>query len=275
MKQDLDEFVKNIADRLQHRIDCAVSSKSSTLISKHIESLRAVVFKYMKPDRKGSYYWKSIFSHMLDLLDGDAQKEYESNHTIEITEQSTTDKVLPSIIQVLEALIAQEIRDGLEEEASADAIKAFSNAFDPVKERPVVSIDVGDAIPSKTYALVNEIVSGHSCGLGRLNGAIKIEAVDQPGLGGAHHHYRFYLLEKMELDIEFQNGPISDEASLNGWTNEAFLAMLIHRMDGFCNGPFKHSKNVECVSHLRAALSCLHERTAERVERKVEGTLTP
>ena len=84
---------------------------------------------------------------------------------------------------------------------------------------------------------MREIVSHKVNG---LNEALTITAVDEPGPGGANHEYLIqfdtfdedghYLPE--EVEIEFQKGPIR-EAGMNGISNEALLAIVADRLQGF------------------------------------------
>lgn len=115
------------------------------------------------------------------------------------------------------------------------------------------------------------------------NEAIQIKALDeQPGPGGASHHYVAYVPhdefnEEMNASLcvylYFQNGPIK-EAGVNGITHEVLLAILIDRLEGFQRGPFACADNAEALSHLKAAVEVLHRRTKARVARGVEGTHT-
>lgn len=57
----------------------------------------------------------------------------------------------------------------------------------------------------------------------------------------------------------------------DGTTNEEVLKMLINRLH-FLNGWMYDSNNAEAILHLENALNCLHVRTADRLERGVEGT---
>ena len=68
------------------------------------------------------------------------------------------------------------------------------------------------------------------------NDAITINVMDEPGSGGANHHYMATLPDwtrgpdganpKGVWDIQFQNGPIA-EVGANGLTQEALLAVII------------------------------------------------
>lgn len=123
------------------------------------------------------------------------------------------------------------------------------------------------------------------------NDTLKIEVLDAPGSGGAHHCYsitgfdyarnqsvpdkRQYgdLKDEDTAVILFQNGPIN-EVGVNGLTHEALLAILIHRLECFQNGNFANSYNQRALEHLVGAQESLKDRTRERIARGVEGTHT-
>lgn len=115
-----------------------------------------------------------------------------------------------------------------------------------------------------------------------LNEALSVIAVDQPGSGGANHGYIITLPDWTRnpdgsnshhvWDLNFQNGPIQSPADFNGITNEALLAVLIDRMRGFANGPFKCRENSVALTKLEEALMWLQKRTRDRMTRGVEGT---
>jgi len=126
-----------------------------------------------------------------------------------------------------------------------------------------------------------------------LNEAIRIDAADTAGPGGANHRYQLSLsvtpppgtaIQVKAMVIEFQNGAIQ-EAGFNGFSNEALLAVLIDRMRGFQyprneNGSFNvHGRglyacreNACALTHLEEALMWLQKRTRDRMARGVEGT---
>lgn len=107
-----------------------------------------------------------------------------------------------------------------------------------------------------------------------LNEKIRVLVTDDPGAGGANHHYRMLvdgLRGVQEIPIEFQKGPIA-EAGVNGVSLEALLGIGIDRLEGFQSGPFACEANADALAHLVAALNTLKSRTAARVERGVEGT---
>lgn len=116
-------------------------------------------------------------------------------------------------------------------------------------------------------------LTGHK--VNGCNDALRIGVLDEPGVGGANHHYQIVNTDVKDhetlLDVEFQNGPIS-EVGTNGVTHEALIAILIDRLEGFQSGPFACAENHGALSHLRIAQKQLHERTKKRLARGVEGT---
>lgn len=127
-----------------------------------------------------------------------------------------------------------------------------------------------------------------------LNDSIKIKVLDEPGPGGACHQYMYEypytskLPQHMQESIfgssdgddhvvlgayvNFQKGPVK-EAGINGISDEALLAVLIDRAQGFAKGPYKCRENDEALYHLNKALEWKQARTAKRIERGVEGTM--
>lgn len=116
--------------------------------------------------------------------------------------------------------------------------------------------------------------------LNGLNEALKIQATDEPGSGGANHCYIVYLDESQRNDpkdktvhvaIQFQNGPIQ-EAGINGISGEALMAIQIDRLRSFQSGPFKCRENALALTALEESLMWLQKRTRDRMARGVEGT---
>lgn len=129
--------------------------------------------------------------------------------------------------------------------------------------------------------------------LNGLNDAIEVEAIDDPGAGGANHLYLLFIPDSVPLKsgvtvhqhLSFQNGPIAEDG-FNGISNEALLAVLIDRMRGFQghneptqaglhnkpSAPFACRENAIALTHLEAALMWLQKRTRGRLVRGVEGT---
>ena len=117
-----------------------------------------------------------------------------------------------------------------------------------------------------------------------LNEQLQIEVLDEPGSGGASHHYGIFgwhskgnpsvtpgLDDETKCTVLFQNGPIA-ESGVNGISNEALLAVVEDRLKSFQAGPYSCRENALALTHLQEALHWLHHRTRERVQRGVEGT---
>jgi hypothetical protein len=113
--------------------------------------------------------------------------------------------------------------------------------------------------------------------LNGLNDAIEITATDHPGAGGAHHQYRIAFPSSVGIPnaasqfVHFQQGPIA-ENGVNGISNEALLAIVIDRLQGFQSGEFKCRENAIALTKLEEAMHWLKHRTRERLARGVEGT---
>lgn len=108
------------------------------------------------------------------------------------------------------------------------------------------------------------------------NSAIAIAAAEaDPKTGGCHEYMLTIAADhgraRDTLLLRFQNGPIQ-EVGVNGITNEALLAVLIDRLEGFQAGPFACAENAEALAMLREAQHWLKARTMSRQERGVEGT---
>ena len=90
---------------------------------------------------------------------------------------------------------------------------------------------------------------------------------------GTLHDYNIWadLGEKgMQLtELHFQDGPVS-ENGVNGLTNEALLAVLIHRTKGL-NKLYPCRENSISITHMETALLWFEKRTSDRIERGVEG----
>lgn len=121
-------------------------------------------------------------------------------------------------------------------------------------------------------------LTGHK--VNGCNEAINVIVMDQPGQGGACHHYRIEPITDRHpqgainpVDIRFQNGPVK-EAGVNGLTHEALLAVLIDRLEGFQSGPYAHPYNSDALTSLLSAQASLQQRTRDRIWRGVDGTHT-
>jgi hypothetical protein len=110
------------------------------------------------------------------------------------------------------------------------------------------------------------------------NAALTLEAIDEPGAGGANHAYRVtHVAPNGQLaacHIDFQNGPIKEKGA-NGLTQEVLIAICIDRLQCFQKGPFACKENEMALIKLEDALAWLATRTTKRERRGVEGTHTP
>jgi hypothetical protein len=100
------------------------------------------------------------------------------------------------------------------------------------------------------------------------------------GLDGSEATIKHYdsVMEQVDFSyfkvtrLAFQNGPIKDHG-VNGLSQEALLAVLIDRLEGFQSGQYKCHDNEVALDHLQGARLWLHKRTMDRVARQVEGTM--
>src|ERR1700761_8855443 len=114
-----------------------------------------------------------------------------------------------------------------------------------------------------------------------LNEALTINAIDEPGAGGANHQYLLLLPPNAKLHnftishegvgllIPFQKGPIA-EAGVNGISGEALLAIVEDRLKCFQDGDYACRENALALTHIQEAMHWLHHRTRERLARGVE-----
>jgi hypothetical protein len=121
--------------------------------------------------------------------------------------------------------------------------------------------------------------------VGGLNECVNVFVMDEPGSGGACHHYRVEPIVAADyergteggainpFDVKFQNGPISNYRDVNGCSNESLLAIVEDRLKGFQSGPYACRENALALTHIQDALHWLQHRTRERIQRGVEGTL--
>lgn len=109
-----------------------------------------------------------------------------------------------------------------------------------------------------------------------LNEAIQINALDEPGHGNAHHEYQISFgapnrIGQVKTAIRFQNGPIQ-ETGPNGISNEALLAIVEDRLQGFQSSQYACRENAIALTKIQEAMMWLQKRTRDRITRGVEGT---
>jgi len=100
---------------------------------------------------------------------------------------------------------------------------------------------------------------------------------DEPGQGGANHHYvvvpttrQVNLPAVIYANVNFQNGPIK-ESGVNGCHQEDLLAIVIDRLKSFQAGPFACDANQIALWKCEEAIHWLNHRTKDRIKRGVEG----
>jgi hypothetical protein len=93
------------------------------------------------------------------------------------------------------------------------------------------------------------------------------------GRGGEFSSYRIIKVDSNETlaEIKFQNEPVK-LAGVNGVFNEDLLTIVLHRLECFEAGEFKHHANQVAITHIARAIEALHKRTKDRITREVEGT---
>ena len=77
------------------------------------------------------------------------------------------------------------------------------------------------------------------------------------------------LYERPHIKINFQEGPIQ-EVGVNGCQLVDVLQLALDELSQL-NERFPCSENVETIRHLNGALSIQAKRTADRIDRGVEG----
>ena len=96
---------------------------------------------------------------------------------------------------------------------------------------------------------------------------IEISAVPVDRYGMASYTYNLTKSYDGKLGYQFNkdlNFQIGDPRvfGVNGVTNEALLAIMIHRLQGFQNNPATNcSENQEAINHMELAMEALYSRT--------------
>jgi len=75
------------------------------------------------------------------------------------------------------------------------------------------------------------------------------------------------------VHLVFQNGEIA--GGVNGLTNEALLAVILDRLEGFQAGELRCRENALAITKIEEAVHWLRHRTDGRERRGVEGTRRP
>lgn len=103
---------------------------------------------------------------------------------------------------------------------------------------------------------------------------VNVSALDDPDpkAGNASHKYGIQYGGPNEvLVIQFQHGPRGEGSSIPGVFEDAVLAIIQDRLEGFQSGEFKTAENELALSHVKSAREALGERVARRMARGVLG----
>lgn len=113
---------------------------------------------------------------------------------------------------------------------------------------------------------------------------VEVFSTDDVQSDGAHHAYRIEVYDryssnsvpvedkgmKAVSDLPFQNGGLL-EVGANGITDQALLAVVLDRMRGFNDGPFRCRENSIIITKIEEALMWMEKRSNDRSRRNVEG----
>jgi hypothetical protein len=111
-------------------------------------------------------------------------------------------------------------------------------------------------------------ITHHQAVPSALNDNISIVGFDV-GAGGANTSYTVHAGEH-PTNLTFHTGNPAD--GVKGISNEALLAVLIDRLEGFQSGRFASRQNETILGHLRNALSAMDKRTETRTDAGTVGT---
>jgi len=102
------------------------------------------------------------------------------------------------------------------------------------------------------------------------NNGVAVNAISKLSDGtDVEGHYYQILSGPLTQIVEFQKGPVLSNG-VNGATNEALLAILIHRTK-YLNKLYPCRENSIAITNMEQALMWFEKRTADRLERGVEG----
>jgi hypothetical protein len=108
---------------------------------------------------------------------------------------------------------------------------------------------------------------------------VTVRAVDAKDSDGAHHLYQIDVRDPQKGSniyrtmLMFQKGGLQDVGP-NGLTDQALIAIVLDRMRGFQEGPYKCDENIPVILHLESVLEVFRIRAEERAARGVEGVRT-
>lgn len=97
---------------------------------------------------------------------------------------------------------------------------------------------------------------------------VSVDHMNAPTVADGHW-YQIYQENMPTVDLRFQHGPIK-EVGVNGITNEALLAVVLHRLRTL-NHQFPCRENALAITNIEQGLMWLEQRTKNRITRGVEG----
>lgn len=103
---------------------------------------------------------------------------------------------------------------------------------------------------------------------------VDVFALGDPNRGGGHTSYCLVAgggADAYEVRIAFQDGH-PDEVGHNGILDDALIAVVIDRLQGFQAGPFASRETALVITKLQEALQWSAQRVADRRERGVMNT---
>jgi hypothetical protein len=106
------------------------------------------------------------------------------------------------------------------------------------------------------------------------NAPTNVAALDErdPKAGNASHTYGVqWGGPKDVLRVQFQHGPRGVQGSTPGVFDDDLLAIVEDRLQGFQEGPFACSENMEALFAIRSARQVLGLRVARRIAQGVLG----
>lgn len=109
---------------------------------------------------------------------------------------------------------------------------------------------------------------------------VVVTTQDHPQQDGANHAYRIEVYDryngkpdqgmKAHADLIFQNGGLK-EVGPNGITDQALLAIVLDRIRGFNDGPYRCRENSIIITKLEEVMMWMEKRSNDRARRNVEG----
>lgn len=99
-----------------------------------------------------------------------------------------------------------------------------------------------------------------------------LHALGHPTIAGAEQDYELIYHDEGMPDTIVPINFVSLESA--GITNEALLAIVKDRLEGFQAGKFPCQENEDALAGVNHALKYLHKRTLDRIARGVESKAT-